>query len=247
MNNLKAVIIGCGAIFPMHAVSVGLTENVELVAVCDIKESLAKEKAEEFNCRAYTDYKEMLEKEKPDTVHICLPHYLHAPVTCYALEHGCDVICEKPMAMDVSEGRMMLECAEKNSKKLSIIFQNRYNDVSVAVKKEMKSGRPGKLICARSCVNWHRTEQYYAESDWRGKLKTEGGGVVVNQAIHTFDLMLWLSGDAPVSVEASTSTRAHEIEVEDSAEGVVRFKNGAMGSFWYTNYYGYDRAVSGAR
>lgn len=243
MNKIKAAIIGCGAIFPMHAVSIGLVEDAELVAVCDIKEQRAREKAEEFGCRAYTDYKEMIDKEKPDTVHICLPHFLHAPVSCYAMEHGCDVICEKPMALNEEQGKMMLECAKKNSRKLSIIFQNRYNDISVALKNEMETGRPGKVLGARSCINWYRSEPYYSESDWRGRLETEGGGVVVNQAIHTFDLMLWLSGLEPAEIDANISTRAHNIEVEDSAEGIVKFEGGALGSFWYTNYYPYDRPV----
>lgn len=243
MNGYKTAIIGCGAIFPMHAVSVKMIDDAYIACVCDIDETRAKEKAEEYNCIYYTDYKEMIEKEKPDVVHVCLPHYLHAPVSIYAMEHGAHVICEKPMAMSVEEGQAMLECSERTNRKFSIIFQNRYNDISVALKKEIESGKPGKLIGARACVNWYRSEPYYSESGWRGKLATEGGGVVVNQAIHTFDLMLWLAGERAISVDANISTRNHNIEVEDSAEGILRFENGAVGSFWFMNYYAYDMPV----
>ena len=243
MNKLKAVIIGCGAIFPMHAVSIQTLDDVQIAAVCDIKEDRAKKRAEEYNCKAYTDYKKMIEIEKPDTVHVCLPHWLHAPVSIYAMEHGADVICEKPMALDEKQASDMLECAKKTNAKLSVIFQNRYNDVSAALKNEMDTGRPGKVLGARACVNWHRTQSYYDDSGWRGKLATEGGGVVVNQAIHTLDLMLYLSGEKAMKIDANISTRAHDIEVEDSAEGVVYFKNGALGSFWFTNYYPYDKQI----
>lgn len=243
MRKLKAVIIGCGAIFPMHAVSILQTEGVCLAAVCDVKSERAKEKAEEFSCKAYFDYKEMIDIEKPDSVHICLPHYLHAPVSIYALEHGANVICEKPMAMDEEQAAAMLECAKRTNKKLSIIFQNRYNDISVALKEELNTRKTGAVLGARACVNWHRNESYYKDSDWRGALATEGGGVVVNQAIHTLDLMVWLSGQKAVKVDANIATRAHDIEVEDSAEGAVYFKNGALGSFWFINYYPYNKFI----
>lgn len=243
MRKYRAAIVGCGAIFPMHAVSVGLIEDAVLECVCDIDEEKAKAKAEEYGCKYYTDYKEMIQTEKPDVVHVCLPHYLHAPVSIFAMENGADVICEKPMAMNVEEAEEMLACSKRTNKKLGIIFQNRYNDVSKAVKAEIDSGKLGELVGVRSCVNWHRDDKYYSESSWRGKLATEGGGVVVNQAIHTFDLMLWLAGKKVLAVDANVSTRNHDIEVEDSAEGVAYLEGGACASFWYTNYYAWDMPV----
>ena len=243
MQKLRSVIIGCGAIFPMHAASIQANEYAQLAAVCDIYEDRAKARAQECNCRYYTDYKMMLEQEKPDSVHICLPHYLHAPVSIYALEHGCHVLCEKPMATTVEDAQRMIDAAQKSGKTLEIIFQNRYNPGSRLIKETVASGKLGKVLGARALVCWNRSQEYYSESGWRGTLEKEGGGVCVNQAIHTLDLMLWFCGKRPVSVKASLDTRAHDIEVEDDASGMITFADGTRANFWFTNNYCSDAPV----
>ncbi len=243
MQKLRSVIIGCGAIFPMHAASIQANEYAQLVAVCDICENKAKARAQECNCRYYTDYQTMLEQEKPDSVHICLPHYLHTPVSIYALGHGCHVLCEKPMATTVEDAQRMIDAAQKSGKTLEIIFQNRYNPGSRLIKETVASGKLGKVLGARALVCWDRSQEYYSESGWRGTIEKEGGGVCVNQAIHTLDLMLWFCGKQPVSVKASLDTRAHEIEVEDDASGMITFDDSTRANFWFTNNYCSDAPV----
>ena len=232
MNKLRSSIIGCSSIFPMHAASILNDENAVLVAVCDIDEVRAKKKAQECDCAFYTDYKDMIEKEKPDCVHICLLHYLHAPVSIYALEHGCHVMCEKPMATSVSDGEKMIDASKKTGKTLGIILQNRYNQASKFIKKAIADGILGKVLGARASVYWHRNDEYYSESGWRGSLEKECGSVCANQAIHTLDLMLWFVGKNVTRIDASTSTLIHNIETEDEASGVITFDDGVRANFF---------------
>lgn len=243
MQKLRSVIIGCGAIFPMHATPVMNNEYTELAAVCDIDAVLASARAQECGCGCYTDYKTMIEEIKPDSVHICLPHYLHATVSIYALEHGCNVICEKPMATTVEDAEKMIEASKRTGRTLEIIFQNRYNPGSKLIKQTLQSGRLGKVLGARASVCWERDEQYYSQSGWRGTFEKEGGGVCVNQAIHTLDLMLWFMGKKPVSVKASLDTRMHNIEVEDDASGMIVFEDNTRANFWFTNNYCYSAPI----
>ena len=113
MKKLKTCIIGCGNIFPMHAVSVTRCPETELVAVCDVKEDRAKAKAEEFGCKYYLDYKEMIDKEQPDVVHLCLPHYLHPIVAIYCEERGINVLTEKPMSIELKDAKIVISCSNK--------------------------------------------------------------------------------------------------------------------------------------
>lgn len=243
MKKFSSAIIGCGAIFPMHAASILNNKNTTLVAVCDTNEERAKNKAEQCKCDFYTDYKAMIEAVKPDVVHICLPHYLHAPVSMYAMEHGCDVICEKPMATTVSDAEKMIATSKKTGKKLEIIFQNRYNAASILIKNTIESGKLGKVLGARATVCWTRSTAYYSESGWRGTFEKEGGSVCVNQAIHTLDLMLWFTGKNPLSVKASIDTRTHNIETEDDATGTITFDDNTYANFWFSVNYCIDAPV----
>lgn len=231
-------IIGCGVIAPNHLLPLKEFEETEIIAVCDIKADRANKYASEYNCKAYTDYKEMIEKENLDSVHVCLPHYLHCEVTVYALSNGVDVLCEKPMAIHYSEAIKMKETAEKYNRKLGIIFQNRYNDGARFAKKLIKKGKLGKVTCVYADVIWGRDQAYYDSDAWRGKWKTEGGGVLINQAIHTLDLLRYLVDSEVVSVESSVSHKGPtNIEVEDTAEGLIKFENGARGIFYFTNNF----------
>ena len=243
MSKLRSVIVGCGSIFPMHAASIINDENAKLVAVCDTNEERAKNRAQECKCVFYTDYKDMIEKEKPDCVHICLPHYLHALVSIYALEHGCNVICEKPMATSVLDAKKMIEASKRTGKKLGIILQNRYNQVSRFIKNAIEDGTLGKVLGARASVFWCRNDEYYTESGWRGSIEKEGGSVCANQAIHTLDLMLWFVGKKVLRIDSSTSTLMHNIETEDEASGVITFEDGIRANFFFTVNHFTDEPV----
>jgi predicted dehydrogenase len=228
----------------MHAYPVRELESCDLAAVCDNKEDRVKAKAEEFGCKAYTDYEEMIDKEKLDVVHVCTPHYLHPPMVIKALEKGSNVLTEKPMSTKYEDAVKMVETAERAGKTLGVIFQNRYNPGSVLAKKILDSGELGKVLGAKLDVTWMRTDEYYSKSDWKGTWDKEGGGVMIDQAIHTFDLLRWLVGSEAEYVDCHIENRTHKtIQVEDEADGVIKFKNGVLASFYTINYYSEDSDV----
>jgi predicted dehydrogenase len=228
----------------MHAYPVQALKNRKLAAVCDNKKDRAEAKAKEFDCTAYTDYEEMINNEQLDVVHVCTPHYLHPPMTIKALEKGCNVLTEKPMSTKYEDAVKMVETADRVGKTLGVIFQNRYNPGSVLAKKILDSGELGKVLGAKLDVTWMRTDEYYSKSDWKGTWDKEGGGVMIDQAIHTFDLLRWLVGSEMEYVDCHIENRTHKIiEVEDEADGVIKFKNGVLASFYTINYYSEDSDV----
>jgi len=238
----KAAIIGMGTIAPMHVKSLEAAQ-VTIAAVCDKKADIAESFASKLNCKAFTDYEKMLEVGGFDVLHICLPHFLHAPVAVSALEKGFHVLCEKPMATNVDDAEKMIAAAEKSGAVLGVILQNRYGPGASLIKETIESGALGKAQGGWLRVTWNRGESYYKNSDWRGKWATEGGGVLINQAIHTFDMMAHLLGH-PTSVTASIANRAHpSIEVEDVSEGVIHFKDVSV-SFFVNTYHPYDAPAS---
>lgn len=244
MEKIRVGIVGCGNIFPMHAQSIKEIDGVKIVAVCDIKEERAKDKGREYNCNYYFDYKEMFHKEELDVVHICLPHYLHPEVSIFASNLGVHVLTEKPMSIDLEDGEKMVKAADDNKTILGVIFQNRYNAGSKLIKETLESGALGKIKSGKLEVTWDRSDEYYTNSDWKGTWDKEGGGVIIDQAIHTMDLMRWFINDEIDYIDANIGNRAHEIiEVEDSAEGVIKYKNGVLTAFHAINYYSYDAPV----
>ncbi|MEG2003482.1 MAG: Gfo/Idh/MocA family oxidoreductase [Clostridia bacterium] len=244
MKKFRVAIIGCGNIFPMHAVSVTRCPNAELVAVCDTKEDRAKAKAQEFGCKYYLDYKEMIEKENLDVVHLCLPHYLHPIVAIYAEKKGINVMTEKPMSIELADAKAMIDTANENHVLLGCIFQNRYNAGTVLVKDLLAKGELGKIKAAKCAVTWDRSDTYYSGSDWKGTWDKEGGGVIIDQAIHTLDMLRYIINEEIDYVDATIANRAHDkIDVEDSAEGIVKYKSGLVTAFHAVNYYSYDAPV----
>ncbi len=244
MKKYKAAIIGCGNIFPMHAVSIVRCPNAELVAVCDVKKDRADAKAAEFNCKAYYDYIEMLEKEEIDVVHICLPHYLHPIVSIECSKRGKHVLTEKPMSIELADAKAMIDTAKENGVVLGCIFQNRYNAGTVLTKQLLADGTLGAIKSAKCFVTWDRSDAYYGSSDWKGTWDKEGGGVIIDQAIHTLDMMRYIINRPIESVYATIANRGHaKIDVEDTAEGVIRFDNGMLANFHAINYYTYDAEV----
>jgi predicted dehydrogenase len=228
----------------MHAYPVNALANCTLVAVCDNKEDRAKAKAVEFNCKYYLDYEEMIDKEKLDVVHVCTPHYMHPPIVIAALKKGCNVLTEKPMSVKYEDSVAMVDTADATGKTLGVIFQNRYNPGSILAKKVMDSGELGKILGAKLNVTWMRTDEYYSKSDWKGTWDKEGGGVMIDQAIHTFDLLRWLLNSEPEYVDCHIENRTHKIiDVEDEADGIIKFKNGVVASFYTINYYSTDSNV----
>lgn len=243
-RKLKVGVIGCGRISVMHLVSVASLEETELVACCDIRLDRAEAAAREYGGRAYASYEEMFDKEELDAVHLCLPHYLHSKVAIYAFERGVNVLTEKPMDIDMESALLAVKRAKECGVQFGVIFQCRYNRSSLLVKDAVTSGRLGKVISARSTLTWSRPRDYYCDSDWKGTWDKEGGGVIIDQAIHSLDLVRWVVDSEIESISCTLSNRGHDcIEVEDTAEGLVTFKNGVRYGFYCMNNYGCDEPI----
>ncbi len=217
---LRCAIVGYGGIGRVHTRIA--REYGELCAVCDINASALLDIEERLR---YTDYENMLDAVKPDVVHICTPHYLHADMVIAALERGINVLCEKPLCIKREDVDRILDAEKRSSAILGVCLQNRYNAANVYAKKYLEGRR---VKNAHGLMLWHRTPEYYASGEWRGRWNTEGGGVLINQALHTLDLLIWLCGE-PSSLVASVSnlTLGEHIEVEDTAtlicDGEARF------------------------
>ncbi len=231
----KVALIGCGVISTNHLKALTENENVKVVALCDIKLCRAEERKKRYklDCPLYESYDELLEKEELDAVHICTPHYLHAPMAITALKKNINVFLEKPTATTVSEFEALLKAERESTAHVCICFQNRYNPSTILAKKLAKED--GGAISAFGCLFWERTKEYYTESDWRGRYSTEGGGVMINQAIHTVDLLCEFLGK-PTAVTATIANHRHKgiIEVEDTCEGLIEFEGGKQGNFFAT-------------
>lgn len=244
---MKTVIIGLGAISETHIAAIKHVGCSEICAVCDInqdKVDAAIAKIASDSVKGYTDYKEMIDTEKPDVVHVCTPHYLHRDMAVYALEAGCDVYLEKPAAMNASQANEIVEASERTGKKVCVSFQNRVIPTNAMAKEIVDDGRYGKLCGIRAEMTWSRGGAYYTESGWRGTWEKEGGGVLMNQSIHTLDLMYYLGGKVK-DMEGSVALRRNKgvIEVEDTAEATIWFESGVEGIFYATNCNFKDSSV----
>lgn len=239
---INVCIVGFGAIGPVHAKALQNLENVNIYAICDISKDIADKAAAEYGCKAIYSYDECLEDENIDSVHICTPHYLHFEMITKALDAGKRVVSEKPVVMKKEE----LDTLFKNydTSKIFPIIQNRTNPSIVKLKELINSNNYGALKAVKGIVTWCRDEKYYNSAPWRGTVKYEGGGVLINQTVHTLDLMVYLAGGVK-SVSASMCNHSLKgvIEVEDTVNSYIEFKNGAKGIFFATNAYPLNSGV----
>jgi len=154
------------------------------------------------------------------------------------------VLTEKPMTIEYHDAKEMVQTAKNNNVTLGVIFQNHYNAGSQLIKSTLDEGKLGKILSAKAVITWDRSDKYYSKSDWKGTWDKEGGGVIIDQAIHTLDLMRWFINSKIDFVDANISNRVHNIiHVEDSAEGIIKFKSGTIACFFAVNYYAYDAPV----
>lgn len=229
----KTAIIGMGVISYIHLAAIQSNSNITLVAVCDIDES--RRSAAPTNVPFYTDYRTMIHETKPDVVHICLPHYLHVPVAEEAAKLGVHVFCEKPMALNAKEGAEFAEFeAAHPDIHIGICLQNRFNESVEMLKSLIDGGEYGAVTGIRGTVPWYREKEYYEVQPWRGKWDTAGGGCMINQAVHTLDLMYHLGGEIKELKATVTQLLDYGIEVEDTIAAALTFKNGARGMFFAT-------------
>jgi predicted dehydrogenase len=225
---LRFALIGCGRIAYRHAeILHNQIPEAELAAVCDIAEDKARKYADKYKAPFYTDYREMLEKEKIDVVNILTESGNHAKHVLDVLDYGKNVVVEKPMALKLSDADAMIEKADKKGLKLFVVKQNRYNYPVRKLRAAVEEGRFGKLVLGTVRVRWCRDQKYYNEAPWRGTWAMDGG-VFTNQASHHIDLLEWMMGEVE-SVSAKSATRLVDIETEDTGVAVLKFTNGALG------------------
>ncbi len=207
---IRTALIGHGVIGHVHASII--PKYATLCAVCDTDEKAI----ESFtDIPKYTDYIQMLDEQKPDVIHICTPHYLHADMIVAALERDINVLCEKPLCIRKEDIDRILEAEKKSKAQLGVSQQNRYNGANRYLKEQAEKCPPK---AASAQLYWHRGRDYYNSAAWRGKWATEGGGALINQALHTLDILQWLVG-MPNAIRAITSNSilGDTIEVEDTA------------------------------
>lgn len=223
-------LLGCGSIAPTHARALAaLPSEARLTHCCDIDPDRMKRLAEQFGLQPAT-WGEVLGNASIEAVTLCTPSGMHAAQAIEALEAGKHVILEKPMDVTVEACDRLLAAAAASDRRVGVISQHRFDPASVVARGVLDRGELGPLIAVDVRVPWYRTQQYYDSGDWRGTWEMDGGGCLMNQGIHTVDLMLWLAG--PVErVYARARTAAHRgIEVEDLVCATIEFENGAIGS-----------------
>jgi UDP-N-acetyl-2-amino-2-deoxyglucuronate dehydrogenase len=228
-ERLRFGMVGCGVIGPVHAEAIASLPDTQLVAVTDIIPERAQQLAEKYRAASCTDLQEMLVRERLDVVIVCTPSGLHGEHACQVMRAGCHVIVEKPMEISLAAIDEMLQVQQETGVKLAVISQHRFDPASQQVRDLLEEHAFGRLVLGNAIVPWWRSQGYYDSGSWRGTWKLDGGGVLMNQSIHSIDLLQWFMG--PVrSVCAYTDTLAHRMETEDVAVAVLRFANGALGT-----------------
>lgn len=242
-RKLRAAIIGCGGIAQVHQKVLQSLPEAEFVACCDIKPDRAQAMAEACGIRAYDDALKMLQTEQLDVVHLCVPHPLHTPLAKLAVSMGVHVFTEKPPVVTQQQWQEF-EALDQVGPKVGVCFQNRYNAAVGKLKETIASEKAGRVLGARAFVTWCRKAPYYMQSDWRGHWDTEGGGELINQSIHTLDLLVYLLGK-PVDVSCTMHNHSLKgvIEVEDTVEAYITFEQGATALYYATNAYCDDAPV----
>ncbi|WML46191.1 Gfo/Idh/MocA family oxidoreductase [Neobacillus sp. PS3-40] len=236
MSKLKFAILGCGRISYKHIEALlNNDQDATLVAVCDIVESKAIERKEQYqkglensNVKVYTDYIEMLKNEDIDVVTIATESGYHAKHAIDCINAGTHVLIEKPMALSVEDADRIIAVAKEKDKKVCISHQNRFNPPIQKLRKAIEEGRFGRIMNGTARILWTRDNNYYKQAPWRGTKELDGG-TLMNQCIHNIDLLQWMMGSEVERVHAERSTFLRDIEMEDFGAILIRFKNGSIG------------------
>ena len=240
----RAAIVGCGDVSVVHAEAIAAIDGIELVAVCDSDPARLARAEAYAGVPGFSSVEALLDAGGVDVVHVTTPHHQHAPVTIACLRAGVHVIQEKPLAHTLEVAETIVDAAAASTAKIGICFQNRYNVSSVELKKLLDAGALGAIRGAYASVVWTRTADYYRNAAWRGHKAESGGGVLINQAIHTLDLVQWLRGE-PTTITGQASTRkfAGVIDVEDTADAIFTHADGTTTTWFSTLSAPSDRPV----
>jgi UDP-N-acetyl-2-amino-2-deoxyglucuronate dehydrogenase len=225
---LRFGLVGCGVIGPVHAEALASLPDALLVAVADLNSERAQKLTDKYGGKPYQDLQSMLRREHLDVVIICTPSGLHGEHACQVMRSGRHVIVEKPMEIRREALDEMLRVQQETGMKLAVISQHRFDPASQRVRRLVDEKAFGRLVLGNAIIPWWRSQAYYDSGAWRGTWKLDGGGVLMNQSIHSIDLLQWLMG--PVrGVYGYSDTLVHRMETEDVAVATLRFASGALG------------------
>ena len=230
MKKLGYAVLGLG-IGMAHCEGAALSEYADLVAVCDIDRA-RRDKVHGIypDVTLYEDFEKLLADDRVDIISICLPSAMHADFACRAMRAGKHVLVEKPIDITPERAALIEQARVETGMTCGIVHQNRFSFNIAAIKRAVDEGRIGRLILGTFAVKWYRDQKYYDRGGWRGTWEMDGGGSLMNQAVHTVDLMQWLMGEAE-SVTSTMNICNHNIKTEDLTASLITFKNGATATF----------------
>ncbi len=231
-KKLNLGIVGCGTISGTHGDAITNSKNGKLVAAYSRNEAKLDTYCKKYpGTEAYSDFDAFLAKKDMDVVSICTPSGTHLDFASRAAEVGKHVVVEKPIEVSLERGRKLIDVCKRNNVHLAVILQSRFMDDVLRMKKAIDEEEIGRFFMASASVKWFRDQDYYKQAPWRGTFALDGGGAVINQSIHTVDLLQWLTGGIE-TIYGLKGTFTHDgIEGEDNAVACIKFKNGAIGVF----------------
>jgi len=222
-------IVGCGMVADFHAQAIAAMRGGHLACVFSRNKANAQRLAKTHHCAAYTDYNSFLSHPGLDIVTIATPSGAHLEPVQAAAEAGKHIACEKPLEVTLKRVDKMIQVCGKNKVLLAGIFQRRFNEATQVFKKAVEAGRLGRVTLADAYIKWYRTQEYYDSGYWRGTWKLDGGGALMNQSIHTIDILSYLAGEVQLVCAFADRSIHERIETEDNAVAILKFKNGAVG------------------
>ncbi len=228
-SKLRIGIVGCGTIADIHAQAIKQSEKLELISVFSRTENNARAMSEKYKVRWQTNWDAFIADPELDAVSICTPSGNHMDYGEQAAQSGKHVIVEKPIEVTLERAKRLIRVCEENKVALAVIYQSRFIPEIKELKRKLDEQVIGNLCVGDAHIKWFRDQDYYDSGAWRGTLALDGGGVLINQAIHTIDLLQWFMGDVE-SIYGITGTLTHKrLEGEDNAVAVIKYKSGALG------------------
>ncbi|WP_306204677.1 Gfo/Idh/MocA family protein [Actinoplanes sp. RD1] len=237
---IRAAVVGCGDVSVVHLRAIANLPGAALAGVCDTDPA----RTAALPAPAFTDVDTLLRQVRPDVVHVCTPHDQHVPVALAALDAGVAVLLEKPVAHTVAEAEKLIDAARQTHLPVGICLQNRYNATSRAARELLRAGELGAVKGASATVLWHRDPAYYRARPWRGQRARSGGGVLINQAIHTLDLLEWILGDVERIRGHAGRYALDGIDVEDTASVILDHAGGVRSVLFATVAHAVDSPVT---
>ncbi|HET9650493.1 MAG TPA: Gfo/Idh/MocA family oxidoreductase [Microlunatus sp.] len=242
---LEVAMVGCGDVSVVHLEAIDALDGARLVAAVDTDADGRRAAGERWQVPTYDRVERMLREVAPDVVHIATPHDQHVDPAIACLEAGVSVLLEKPVAHTMAEAERLIATADRHPDvKIGVCLQNRYNATSIALRSLLDSAVLGAVLGGHGTVCWHRSPAYYEARPWRGRRSRSGGGVLINQAIHTLDLLQWLVGPVTTVAGRADHYGPAAIDVEDTAQIALTHAGGASSVFFATNLNPIDAPVS---